>query len=135
MGAAAPCQVECCEPPRDAEEEVNAALDGINMSHADFMKGDGVHLEGLAPELLEGDWDNEEDGMRMGRIEHGKVVWDPVFGHNSTPLLITWTGLEMELLGSLHRATLQAPKNNNDRLKLLWSDGQVWVLANRLPRK
>eukprot|EP00930_Biecheleria_cincta_P069973 TRINITY_DN57642_c0_g1_i1.p1 TRINITY_DN57642_c0_g1~~TRINITY_DN57642_c0_g1_i1.p1 ORF type:complete len:135 (+),score=34.95 TRINITY_DN57642_c0_g1_i1:102-506(+) len=78
----------------------------------------------LPPEIqkLQGEWRTEADKQRMGKIEGNIINWDPIFNHNQSLLRVAASSnIEMELMGTVHRATYEEP----GRLK--WSDGECWV--------
>lgn len=73
---------------------------------------------------LQGRWFTEGDEQVMGEIDSGVIQWDSVFNHSQTQLrLLPGGAVEMELLGTVHRATYE----EGAVAKLRWSDGEVWV--------
>eukprot|EP00927_Polykrikos_kofoidii_P003189 TRINITY_DN11270_c0_g1_i1.p1 TRINITY_DN11270_c0_g1~~TRINITY_DN11270_c0_g1_i1.p1 ORF type:complete len:177 (+),score=28.38 TRINITY_DN11270_c0_g1_i1:67-531(+) len=75
---------------------------------------------------LDGTWVNDEDKTVMGKIEGGFIVWDDIFNHAPSILSYANDGFSMELLGNTHRAFCEEKAGN---LRLVWTDGEVWVRA------
>mmetsp|Transcript_51855 Transcript_51855/g.93074 ORF Transcript_51855/g.93074 Transcript_51855/m.93074 type:complete len:129 (-) Transcript_51855:100-486(-) len=80
---------------------------------------------GIPPELqkLQGYWQTENDRQLMGEVSGTTIIWDQDFNCDQSPLRVAGGGIEMELMGAVHRAVYEEP----GRLK--WSDGECWVRA------
>ncbi|CAE7645935.1 plekha8 [Symbiodinium pilosum] len=71
---------------------------------------------------LQGLWQTQHDRQLMGEIIGSTMIWDQEFNHEKSSLKVLANGTyQMELMGSLHKATFEEPGS------LKWSDGEVWV--------
>mmetsp|Transcript_90735 Transcript_90735/g.270825 ORF Transcript_90735/g.270825 Transcript_90735/m.270825 type:complete len:154 (-) Transcript_90735:280-741(-) len=80
---------------------------------------------------LAGKWCRQVDGLMMGDIVDGEVLWNPEYQHSPSKLSIV-TGkagamkaadVEMELGSEKHWARYDAGPPQ----QLIWNDGEVWV--------
>jgi len=90
------------------------------------IPGDGQTLTNL--DQLEGKWSRQVDGMPMGEIAAGKVLWHTSYQH--PPSALTWLtsgDVEMDLAGVAHWGRYEGGPPPS----LRWSDGEVWVLTGK----
>merc|ERR1712176_1312332 len=86
---------------------------------------------------IEGRWMQESDQSFMGEIRNGVMLWDAVFQHAPSKLLLAKgiegpcqaADIELELSDERHWGRFE----NKDEPKILWSDGEVWVHCDDAP--
>lgn len=104
-------------------DEYQSANPG-DMTHAEYTRAP-PELKASSPlHVLQGHWARQGDGLKMGEIIGGKIMWDSLYQHEPTSIrVIDSTTFGMELGGLSHTGHFVSSPEPSIR----WSDGEVWI--------